>query len=133
MRNIACITCGTNISTQARNILLLRALIEVTVRVLGDQFWGHTMWQGLRNRFYSAMYYLGKAPPTSAEITAEFDKFEQRILPSDDDPLCDCQVIVGGVTIECQTRRTSVCEALGEAKPGVNTVPHKVGYCRSAR
>jgi hypothetical protein len=79
------------------------------------------------------MYYLGKTPPTSAEISAEFERLEQEISVSADDPLCDCQVLAGSTTIECKTRKTSVCEAMGERRPDVNTVTHKVGFCSSLR
>jgi hypothetical protein len=96
-------------------------------------FSGGTMWQSLQRRFYSMMYYFGKTPPTSAEISAAFDNLERGMTVSADDPLCDCQVLAGPTTIECKTRRTSVCEAMGELRPDVNTVPHKVGFCRSLR
>ncbi|MET4323175.1 hypothetical protein ABIB90_007314 [Bradyrhizobium sp. JR4.1] len=91
------------------------------------------MWKGLQRRFYSTMYFLGKSPPASAAIDAAFEKLERETVVTADDPLCDCQVIAGRTTIECKTRRTSVCEAMGEIRVDVNTVPHKVGFCASLR
>lgn len=91
------------------------------------------MWNDVRRRFYSMMYRLGKTPPTSAKISADFETLEQGMSVSEDDPLCDCQVLAGSTTIECKTRRTSVCEAMGERRPDVNTVVHKVGFCSSLR
>lgn len=94
-------------------------------------FLGGQMWKGIQRRFYSMMYYFGKTPPTSAEIDAAFEKLEQEATIAANDPLCDCQVLANSTTIQCKTRRTSVCEALGERRPDVNTVPHEVGFCRS--
>jgi hypothetical protein len=84
---------------------------------------------GLRRAFYSTMYFFGKQPPTAADISAEFGTIEREIAITDDDPLCDCQIIAKKQTIECKTRRTSVCEAMGERRPDVHAVPHKVGFC----
>ncbi|WGR72688.1 MULTISPECIES: hypothetical protein [unclassified Bradyrhizobium] len=90
------------------------------------------MWQGIQRRFYSMMYYFGRTPPTSAEIDAAFEKIEaEATVSADDDPWCDCQVKAGSTTIQCKTRRTSACEAMGEVRRDVNAIPHKVGFCRS--
>jgi hypothetical protein len=91
------------------------------------------MWKGIQRRFYSMIYYFGKAPPTSAEIDAAFVKLEQEATIAASDPLCDCQVLAGSTTVQCRTRKTSACEALGEMRPDVNTVTHKVGFCSSLR
>jgi hypothetical protein len=89
------------------------------------------MWKGLQRRFYSMMYYFGRTPPTSAEIDEAFEKLERETTISANDPPCDCQVKAGSTTIQCKTRRTSACEAMGELRPDVNTIPHKVGFCKS--
>jgi hypothetical protein len=94
---------------------------------------GGGMWKGLQRRFYSALYYFGRTPSTSDEIDEAFKKIEQGPTILLDDPLCDCQVLAGRNTVQCKTRRTSVCEAMGEVRPDVNKVPHKVGFCRNLR
>jgi hypothetical protein len=96
-------------------------------------FFGGKMWKGIQRRFYSMMYYFGKTPPPSAEIDAAFEKLGEEATIAADDPLCDCQVLANSTTIQCKTRRTSACEALGELRPDVNTVTHKVGFCSSLR
>lgn len=89
------------------------------------------MWQTVRNRIYGLMYRFGKAPPGSAEITAHFNKLEQAQPLSEDDTLCDCQVLAGGKTVDCQPgRRTFECEAIGDVYPGLIGVPHKLGSCK---
>jgi hypothetical protein len=90
------------------------------------------MWQNLRNRFYGLMYRFGKAPPGPAEITAHFDRLEQDKPMSAGDTLCDCQVLAGGKTVDCQPgRRTYECEAIGDLYPGLIGVPHEPGSCKN--
>src|SRR5258706_3335218 len=108
-------------------MLLFLAWDAIRIWLGKNLFLGGQMWKGMQRRFYSMMYYFGKTPHTSAEISASFDKLEREMSVSADDPLCDCQVLGGNTTIECKTRRTSVCEAMGELRPDVNTIPHKVG------
>lgn len=94
-------------------------------------FRGGTMWQGIQRRFYSMMYYFGRTPPTSAEIDAAFEKIESEATIATNDPLCDCLVKAGPTIIQCKTRKTSTCAAMGQLRPDVNTSPHDVGFCKS--
>ncbi|WP_368508721.1 hypothetical protein [Bradyrhizobium lupini] len=94
------------------------------------------MWQGIQRRFYFMMYYFGRTPPTSAEIDAAFEKIETEATIAADDPWCDCLVKAGPTVIECKTRRTSTCEAMGQLRPDVNASPHtsaSAKACRMAR
>jgi hypothetical protein len=119
---------GRIIAQSGRNAIVSRLGCSQNV-ALRKIIFGGLMWKGIQRRFYSMMYYFGKTPPASAEISSAFDKLEREMSVLADDPLCDCQVLAGPTTIECKTRRTSVCEAMGELRPDVNTVPHKVGFC----
>ena len=84
------------------------------------------MWQYLRNRFYSAMYHLGKSPPTPTQLKATFDELQQPAAA-----LCDCQVLAGGNTIHCEPGITkSACELIGDTYPGVTGVPLPLGSCK---
>ncbi|OSI36859.1 hypothetical protein [Bradyrhizobium canariense] len=94
-------------------------------------FWGGTMWQGIQRRFYFMMYYFGRTPQTSAEIDAAFEKIETEATIAADDTWCDCLVKAGPTVIQCKTRRTSTCQAMGQLRPDVNASPHTVGFCKS--
>jgi hypothetical protein len=90
------------------------------------------MWQYLRHRFFSALYYLGKAPPTAAEIAATLHELEQQPSISGNDALCDCQVMAGGKTIDCQPGiKTYACELIGEKRPGTHSIPLPLGGCKN--
>lgn len=127
------VRAGWGIIVQREHCSIVSRLGCSQYLALGKIIFGGQMWKGIQRRFYSMMYYFGKAPPTSAEIDAAFEKLGEEATIAADDPLCDCQVLANSTTIQCKTRKTSACEALGEMRPDVNTVVHKVGFCSGLR
>lgn len=94
------------------------------------------MWTYLRSKTYSAMYHWGlKTPPTPAELSVLFDQIERDTsIPSadstDDDKLCDCQVLAGPNTVCCRPHITKRrCNLIAEWSPGLSVVPHELGSC----
>jgi hypothetical protein len=84
------------------------------------------MWQYLRNQVFSAMYHLGKEPPTSSQLKAAFDELKA------DGGLCDCQVIAGGRTIHCEAGISKpACDLIGDTFPGTTGVPLPLGSCKN--
>jgi hypothetical protein len=96
---------------------------------------GGVMWQTLRKQTYRLLYFLGKQPPSSAEIALELDRLE-RSTPQPESTAggerCDCFVSAGNTTIDCFPNILKhACELIGDTQPGVTSTPLPLGSCKN--
>jgi len=91
------------------------------------------MWQTIVKNTHRLLYYLGKKPPSSAEIAAELDRLEQTGQEAGGGgDRCDCLVTAGGRQLHCKPNiATFACNLIGDTQPGLNGTPLPLGSCKN--
>jgi hypothetical protein len=94
------------------------------------------MWKTIVKQTYRLLYYLGKTPPSSAEVAAELDRLQQtyasEIHTEAVSDRCDCLVTAGNKQVGCYPNQTvAACNLIGDTKPGLNGTPLPLGSCKN--
>jgi len=97
---------------------------------------GDGMWQTIVKNTYRLLYYLGKTPPSSAEVGAELNRLQQtQSGGAEAEPgggRCDCLVTAGNRQVDCYPNiAVFACNLIGDSKPGLNGTPLPLGSCRN--
>jgi hypothetical protein len=95
------------------------------------------MWQALRKQTFRLLYFLGKEPPSSAEIGAELERLRQEPKTTFDKKKetgerCDCLVTAANRTVDCYPGTfVYACDLIGDTKPGLVGTPLPLGSCKN--
>ncbi len=94
------------------------------------------MWKTIIKQTYGLLYWLGKTPPTSAEVAAELQRLEQaHALEANAQAAgdrCDCLVTAGSTQVGCYPNQTvAACNLIGDTKPGLNGTVLPLGSCQN--
>jgi hypothetical protein len=95
------------------------------------------MWKGIVKQFYRMLYYMGKTPPSSAEVAAELQRLQQpqagQLAPKAVGARCDCLVTAGNQQVGCYPNiSVAACNLIGDSQPGLNGTPLPLGGCKNA-
>ncbi len=91
------------------------------------------MWRAIVKQVYRLLYYIGKTPPSSAEVGAELERLQQtRDGARAAGERCDCLVTAGNQQVGCYPNTLlAACNLIGDTKPGLNGTPLPLGSCRN--
>jgi|SRR6516162_6420115 hypothetical protein len=97
---------------------------------------GASMWKTFLKQIYRLLYYLGKRPPSSAEVEAELDRLggtpPHEAVPEAIAQRCDCLVTAGSRQVGCYPNKSvAACNLIGDSQPGLNGTPLPLGSCKN--
>lgn len=94
------------------------------------------MWKTIVKQAYRLLYYVGKTPPSYAEVAAELDRLQRAsTIQAEAQAVggrCDCLVTAGNQQVGCYPNTTAAaCNLIGDTKPGLNGTPLPLGSCNN--